>query len=88
VLDGKGQHAVGQRRHKDGHLIDVEAFGVPFIVDGELRGQCGLYSDISHRIKAEKARSYFGRSVLLPWSASSWTMGKATVCLSTSAGWK
>ena len=55
VLDGKAQHAVVQRRHKDGHLIDVEAFGVPFIVDGVLRGQFGLYSDISHRIKAETA---------------------------------
>src|SRR6266849_3708753 len=55
VLRGKPQHAIAQRRHKDGRLIDVEAFGVPFIVDGVLRGQFGLYSDISQRIKAERA---------------------------------
>jgi len=55
VLDGKALHAIVQRRHRDGHLIDVEAFGVPFMMDGTLRGQFGLYSDISHRIKAERA---------------------------------
>ena len=55
VLDGNSLHAVVQRRHKDGHLIDVEAFGVPFVMDGVLRGQFGLYSDITQRIKAERA---------------------------------
>jgi two-component system sensor histidine kinase/response regulator len=52
---GESCHAIVQRRHRDGHLIDVEAFGVPFLVDGVLRGQFGLYSDISKRVKAEKA---------------------------------
>ena len=55
VLGGRPQHAIVQRRHKQGHLIDVEAFGVPFLVDGALRGQFGLYSDISQRIRAERA---------------------------------
>jgi len=44
-----------QRRHKDGHLIDVEAFGVPVLVDGVLRGQFGLYNDIGQRLRAERA---------------------------------
>jgi PAS domain S-box-containing protein len=48
-------HAVTQCRHKDGRLIDVDAFNVPFIVDGALRGQFGLYQDISARVRAEKA---------------------------------
>jgi PAS domain S-box-containing protein len=52
---GESCNAIVQRRHKDGHLIDVEAFGVPFLVDGVLRGQFGLYSDISKRVEAEKA---------------------------------
>src|ERR1700732_3936649 len=52
---GESCHAIVQRRHRDGHLIDVEAFGVPFLVDGVLRGQFGLYSDISQRVKAERA---------------------------------
>jgi len=55
VLAGNAQHAIVQRRHKDGHLIDVEAFGVPFLVDGVLRGQFGLYTDMSQRVKSEKA---------------------------------
>jgi PAS domain S-box-containing protein len=55
VISGESCHAVVQRQHKDGHLIDLEAFGVPFLVDGVLRGQFGLYTDISQRVKAEKA---------------------------------
>jgi PAS domain S-box-containing protein len=55
VMAGESCHEIVQRRHKDGHLIDVEAFGVPFLVDGVLRGQFGLYSDISKRVAAERA---------------------------------
>src|SRR6266478_5045769 len=55
VLAGIPQHAIVRRRHKDGHLLDVEAFGIPFLVDGVLRGQFGLYTDISQRVQAEKA---------------------------------
>jgi PAS domain S-box-containing protein len=55
VLAGSPQHAIVRRRHKDGHLFDVEAFGIPFLVDGVLRGQFGLYTDISQRVLAEKA---------------------------------
>jgi len=55
VISGESCHAIVQRQHKDGHLIDVEAFGVPFLVDGVLRGQFGLYTDISQRVRAERA---------------------------------
>src|SRR6267143_686436 len=55
VLAGIPQLAIFRRRHKDGHLLDVEAFGIPFLVDGVLRGQFGLYTDISQRVQAEKA---------------------------------
>ena len=55
VISGESCHAIVQRQHKDGHLIDVEAFGVPFLVDGVLHGQFGLYTDISQRLKAERA---------------------------------
>jgi PAS domain S-box-containing protein len=55
VLNGESLHTIVQRRHRDGHLIDVEAFGVPFLVDGVLRGQFGLYKDISASLRAEKA---------------------------------
>jgi two-component system sensor histidine kinase/response regulator len=55
ALPAESCHAIVQRQHKDGHLIDLEAFGVPFLVDGVLRGQFGLYTDIGHRLKAERA---------------------------------
>jgi len=35
--------------------VEVEAYGVPFVVDGVLRGQFILYQDISERLKAQRA---------------------------------
>jgi two-component system sensor histidine kinase/response regulator len=55
VLNGNMVHKVVRRRHRTGELIDVEAFGVPFVLDGVLRGQLGMYLDISERIKVQKA---------------------------------
>ena len=56
-----GQCASGQtidtitrRRRKDGTLLDVELFGVPLIIRGEMRGTVALYSDITERKRAEQ----------------------------------
>jgi len=54
VMNGHIIRKVVRRRHKSGFLIDVEAYGVPFVVDGVLRGQFGLYQDISDRVRAQK----------------------------------
>lgn len=54
VLNGEKIFGSGQRRRKDGSLVDVEIFGVPVMVEGEQVGMMGLYSDISERKKAER----------------------------------
>lgn len=54
VMSGNIVRQILQRKHKSGIPIDVEAYGIPFVVDGVLRGQFGLYQDISERLKAQK----------------------------------
>jgi len=47
-------HGIGQRRRKDGMLVDVEIFGVPVIVEGERVGVLGIYHDISDLMRARR----------------------------------
>ena len=47
VLSGKSIHEFGCRSRKDGQLVDVEIFGEPIKVNGELIGVLGLYHDIT-----------------------------------------
>ena len=47
VLSGKGIHEYGCRRRKDGQLVEVEIFGEPITVDGNLIGALGIYRDIT-----------------------------------------
>lgn len=66
---------VSQRKHKNGHLIDVEIMGIPVTVGGKNIGILGLYHDIRPRIQAEKAvresearfRSLFDESPISLW---------------------
>jgi two-component system, sensor histidine kinase and response regulator len=51
---GAGVHQVLKRWRKDGQSVDVDLYGVPLIVDGELRGVLALYQDISQRVQAEE----------------------------------
>ena len=52
-LGGGGAQATSRRRRKDGTLVDTEIYGVPLVIDGELRGYLGLYQDITERKRAE-----------------------------------
>ena len=52
-LGGGGAQATSRRRRKDGTLLDTEIYGVPLVIDGELRGYLGLYQDITERKRAE-----------------------------------
>ncbi|UCF39864.1 MAG: response regulator [Gemmatimonadota bacterium] len=45
---------IGQRRRKDGTLVDVEVLAVPVDVDGERVGIMGLYHDISELLTARR----------------------------------
>src|SRR5262249_52483454 len=55
VLSGSILRVTTARRHKSGFPVDVEVYGVPFVVDGVLHGQLALYQDISERLNAQKA---------------------------------
>ncbi len=56
VLNGERANAVSQRRHKDGHMIDVEIFGVPLKIEGKLMGIVASYRDLTDQVRAQEAR--------------------------------
>jgi len=75
VTSGTIVRKVSQRKKKDGSLFDVEIFGVPVFVHGEIIGVLGLYHDISARLETERAlresegrfRSLFDDSPISLW---------------------
>ena len=54
VLAEGAMRSIGQRRRRDGSLVDVEVLGVPVRVEGELVGLMGLYHDISELTRARR----------------------------------
>ncbi|HSG82479.1 MAG TPA: GAF domain-containing protein [Gemmatimonadota bacterium] len=54
ALSSRPVKVIGQRRRKDGELIDVEVLGVPVIVDGSRVGLMALYHDISELLRARR----------------------------------
>jgi len=52
---GENIHTIARRRRKDGTMFDAEIYAVPLIMDGELAGAFGLYSDVTERRKAQEA---------------------------------
>jgi PAS domain S-box-containing protein len=47
-----------KRKHRNGSLIDVQAFGAPFVLNGTTIGSFGMYEDISNQRLAEDAQRY------------------------------
>jgi len=45
---------IGQRRRKDGTMVDVEVLAVPVVVDGERTGMMGIYHDVSELLSARQ----------------------------------
>jgi PAS domain S-box-containing protein len=45
----------GQRRRKDGSMVDVEVLAVPIIIGGERVGMMGLYHDVTELLSARQA---------------------------------
>ena len=54
VATGEVVHGTGQRRRKDGTLVNLELYGLPLKVGGQLVGVYGLYQDITERKRAEQ----------------------------------
>jgi PAS domain S-box-containing protein len=53
LASGQPIFSVTRRKRKDGVDLDVEAHGVPIVVDGKVVGVCAIYQDISERMAAE-----------------------------------
>jgi hypothetical protein len=54
ALSQRPVKGIGQRRRKDGSLVDVEVLGVPVVLDGERVGLMALYHDITELLRARK----------------------------------
>ena len=52
-LTGSGAQFTSRRRRRDGTLVDVDIYGVPLIIQDELRGVLSLYRDVTERHRAE-----------------------------------
>ncbi len=55
IVSGELVRVTTQRRRKDGTLMDVEMYGVPLFVSGEMVGELVLYDDVSERKRTEAA---------------------------------
>jgi PAS domain S-box-containing protein len=53
---GEVVRSIGQRRRRDGQIVDVQIVGVPLEVGGKRSGSFAMYEDISERVRAEEAR--------------------------------
>jgi len=54
ALSQRPVKGIGQRRRKDGTLVDVEVLGVPVVLDGERVGLMALYHDITELLLARR----------------------------------
>ena len=54
VLRGVKVHTVAQRRRRDAMTVDVEIYGIPLMVDGEVEGVYALYQDVTERNHAQR----------------------------------
>jgi len=54
AADHQTVQGIGQRRRKDGTMVDVEVLAVPVVVDGERTGMMGLYHDVTELLSARK----------------------------------
>jgi len=52
-LSGRGIQFTGRRRRRDNALIDVEVYGVPLVIGGQVEGILALYQDVSRRTRIE-----------------------------------
>ena len=52
-LSGRGIQFTSRRRRRDNTLIDVEVYGVPLRIGGQVEGIMALYQDVSRRTRIE-----------------------------------
>ena len=52
--NGEILRVITRRARKDGSLVDVEVYGVPLVIDGQVKGSYGIYRDISEEKRLEQ----------------------------------
>ena len=62
TMAGKKATGIGQRRRKDGSLVDVEIASIPVMVGGEMVGMLALYHDITELLQARREAEGASRS--------------------------
>jgi PAS domain S-box-containing protein len=62
TMAGKKATGIGQRRRKDGSLVDVEIASIPVMVGDEMVGMLALYHDISELLQARREAEGASRS--------------------------
>ena len=62
TMAGKTATGIGQRRRKDGSLVDVEIASIPVMVGEEMVGMLALYHDISELLQARREAEGASRS--------------------------
>ncbi len=62
TLAGNVAHGFGERRRKDGSLVDVELFSIPVLVRGEPVGFIAMYHDVSELRQARRDAESANRS--------------------------
>lgn len=55
VLHGEPVRRETKRKTKDGRLLDVQIYGVPIVINGDVIGVFGLYVDVTQRKSVEEA---------------------------------
>ena len=55
TAQGRAVRMVTQRTRRDGTTVEVEGYGVPLQMNGQIIGSLVLYLDISERLRAERA---------------------------------
>ncbi|MBN1887025.1 MAG: PAS domain S-box protein [Thermoflexales bacterium] len=60
--EGARIHAITQRRHKDGTLVDVELLSVPVVVEGKQAGVIAIYHDITELQRARQEAEVANRT--------------------------
>ena len=54
AIQGEVLHTITQRTHQDGHLIDIELYAVPTVLDGKQTGTLVIYHDITELQRARQ----------------------------------
>jgi len=62
VMQGESVKSIIQRHRKDGSIVDVEAYGVPLVVDSAIAGVLWLFHDITDIAQARRVAEQADRA--------------------------